>query len=103
MKEKKQKQLFYTTAKLEKKYEIFHYLDDDYAHAPLHSHDFYELYFLIAGNLSYQIKDTFYSLKTGDILLFNQQRIHGPLFENLSSNYERIVLRIREDTLAEIS
>lgn len=102
MKEKKQKQSNYNIS-MERDYEIFHYLDDENFYAPLHSHNFYEFYFLLAGSCSYQIENSIFAIKPGDVLLFSINQPHRPLFSGSHGVYERIVLRISENTLRMLS
>lgn len=102
MKEKKQKQSNYNIS-MERDYEIFHYLDDENFYVPLHSHNFYEFYFLLDGSCSYQIENSIFAIKPGDVLLFSINQPHRPLFSGTHGAYERIVLRISENTLRMLS
>lgn len=102
MKEKKQRQSNYNVS-MDCDYQIFHYLDDENFRPPLHSHNFYEFYFLLEGSCCYQIENSIFSIKPGDVLLFSINQPHRPLFSGDHSSYERIVLRISEKMLHTIS
>ncbi len=58
-----------------------------------HSHDFYEIYFFVDGNVTYYIENENYTLQKGDVLIIPPGKLHRPVIEsNLS--YERYVLWI---------
>ena len=73
-------------------FEIFHYRDESMQEVGLHHHDFYEIYFFLSGNVSYNIESRSYRLSPGDILLINPHELHQPIFSPEKQNYERIVL-----------
>jgi AraC-like DNA-binding protein/quercetin dioxygenase-like cupin family protein len=73
-------------------YEIMHYRNKDFQTVNLHNHDFYELYFFIAGDASYIIDNVHYKLKSGDILLISPSNLHQVDITDTSEAYERIVL-----------
>lgn len=75
-------------------FEIFHYRDDSLEEVALHHHDFYEVYFFLAGNVSYNIESRSYRLTPGDMLLISPHELHQPVFSQDMQNYERIVLWI---------
>ena len=52
-------------------YEIFRYKDAYLKEVALHHHDFYEVYFFLAGNVQYNIESRSYLLTPGDILLIS--------------------------------
>ena len=73
-------------------YEINYYSDKDFSSVSLHSHDFFELYFFIAGDASYIIENGHYRLSTGDILLISPDNLHQLDIDDSRATYERIVL-----------
>ncbi len=73
-------------------YEIFYYHDVGLHHISPHAHSHYEFYFLLEGNLDYQIDDLTYDLKPGDFLLIPPGRKHKPLIHSEEIPYRRIVL-----------
>lgn len=56
-----------------------------------HLHNYFEIYFFIAGDVNYFIEKQVYPLRYGDLLLINNHEIHKPTFR-LSQAYERIVI-----------
>lgn len=73
-------------------YEINYYSDKDFSSVSLHSHDFFELYFFIAGDAGYIIENGHYRLHTGDILLISPDNLHQLDIADSHATYERIVL-----------
>ncbi len=83
-------------------FEIFHYRDSEPSSVSVHHHDFYEIYLLLDGEVTYWIEGKNYNLKAGELLLISPQEIHQP-FAKSDSTYERIVLWINRNFLAELS
>ena len=75
-------------------FEVYHYRDEKVKEVALHHHDFYEIYFFISGNVSYNIESRSYRLSPGDVLLINPQELHQPVFSPEKQQYERYVLWI---------
>lgn len=50
-------------------FEIFYYEDKEASDVSMHRHDYYEIYFFLEGDLSYQIGKNIYPLQYGDICL----------------------------------
>ena len=84
------------------KFEIFHYSDARFEGVPVHQHDFYEVYFFIGGNVEYSVEGNTYDLKSGDILLINPLELHQPRISPYQREYERIVLWINKNYLADL-
>ena len=82
-------------------YELFYYNEPKGA-TLVHHHDFYEIYFLLDGNLSYWVNGEIYSLKAGDILLINPMVLHRPV-DNKNAVCERMVLWIEKQYLEGLS
>ena len=73
-------------------FEIFRYKDAYPKEVALHHHDFYEIYFFLSGNVSYNIESRSYRLSPGDVLLISPQELHQPVFSPEKQHYERYVL-----------
>lgn len=80
-------------------FEVFHYKDTHMTEVALHHHDFYEVYFFLSGNVSYNIESRSYLLTSGDVLLMAPNELHQPIFSPEQQNYERIVLWINKSFL----
>lgn len=84
-----------------KQFEVFHYRDRKGENISIHHHDFYEIYFLLGGNVDFLVEGKTHHLEPGDLLLINPQELHqaqvGP-----DALYERIVLWIDRNYLANL-
>ena len=60
---------------------------------PFHSHDFYEIYFFVDGNVKYYIEDESYDLTKGDILIIPPGKLHRAVVRK-DQLYDRYVLWI---------
>ncbi len=84
-------------------FEVFHYRDETMQEVSLHHHDFYEIYFFLSGNVSYNIESRSYRLSPGDILLISPHELHQPIFSPEKQNYERIVLWLNAGFMQQFS
>jgi len=82
-------------------FEFYHYIDDPLLEIDYHSHDFYEIFFFISGNVSYEIEGKIYTLRPGDILLTDTRDLHRPIVKP-GRKYERFVIWIRPDFIRSI-
>ena len=85
------------------KYEIFHYKEPAENKVEIHSHDFYEIFFLLDGDISYWLEGKIYQPKKGDILLIDPSTLHRPIIPENKPVYERIVMWIDRNYLDSIS
>ncbi len=58
----------------------------------LHHHDFYEIYFLVTGDVTYTIESKLYRVVPGDILLISPRELHQLHIKTEREVYERYVL-----------
>lgn len=79
-------------------FEVFHYREPRPGTVEVHHHDFYEVYYLLSGEVDYWVDGRIYRLTPGDLLLINPMELHRPLVKP-DSLYERIVLWINRDFL----
>lgn len=82
-----------------KRFEVFHYRDKRGENIRIHHHDFYEIYFLLGGNVDFLIEGKTHHLEPGDLLLISPQELHQAQIRT-DSPYERIVLWIDRGYLA---
>ncbi len=80
-------------------FEVFHYREPRPGTVEVHHHDFYEVYYLLGGQVEYWVEGRIIAMKPGDILLINPMELHRPLVKPESPVYERIVLWIRREYL----
>lgn len=82
-------------------FECYHYLDLFPPEVQFHEHEFYEVFFFISGNVTYNIEGRTYLLHPGDILLTDNQDIHRPEIRP-GKPYERYVIWMTPDFLLEL-
>lgn len=80
-------------------FEVFHYREPSPGAVEVHHHDFYEVYFLLGGQVEYWVEGRILRLTKGDILLINPMELHRPIVQPESPVYERIVLWINREFL----
>lgn len=85
-----------------KQFEVFHYRERRPGNMEVHHHDFFEICFLLGGEVSFRVEGHTHTLKPGDMLLINPQELHQALIDR-DTLYERIVLWIDRGYLAELS
>lgn len=81
---------------MENDFEIYHYKQIHPLNIDFHSHDFYEIYAFIEGNVTYHIEDKVFDLLPGDILVIPPGKLHKPNVK-AGEYYERIVLWIKPE------
>ena len=69
----------------------------------LHHHDFYEIYFLISGDVTYTIESRQYHVAPGNLLLISPQELHQICIRPEMSAYERFVLWVDPKLLSRLS
>jgi len=84
-------------------FEVFHYKDPRPGFVEVHHHDFYEVYFLLGGKVSYWVEGRIIRMVPGDLLFINPMELHRPLPEPDEPICERFVLWIQRDYLDSLS
>ena len=79
--------------------EVFHYREPRPAGVEVHHHDFYEVYYLLGGQVEYWVDGRIIRMLPGDLLLINPLELHRPIPAGESRMYERIVLWINKEYL----
>lgn len=69
----------------------------------LHHHDFYEIFFLISGDVTYTIESKLYRVASGDLLLISPRELHQVYIQPERSVYERYVLWVDPQVLSRLS
>lgn len=73
-------------------YEIQHKLDTALEDVQLHHHDFYELIYLVSGDVTYSVESRVYRVMPGNVLLISPQELHSGRIRADMAPYERYVL-----------
>lgn len=84
-------------------YELQYKRDTYLKDVELHHHDFYEIYFLLAGDVTYLIESRIVHVMPGDLLLISPKELHQVCIQPEMSVYERYVLWVDPDTIRQLS
>ena len=84
-------------------FEVFHYRDPRPGFVEVHHHDFYEVYFLLSGTVSYWVEGRIIRMNPGDILFINPMELHRPMPDPTQPVCERFVLWIDGEYLKKLS
>ena len=84
-------------------YEVFHYNEPMINEVEVHNHDFYEIFFLLGGNISYWMEGEVFHPCHGDIMLIDPMLLHRPIIPPDEPSYERIVMWIQKKYLDSFS
>lgn len=84
-------------------YEIQHKRDTYLKNVELHHHDFYELFFLVSGDVTYAIESKLYHVMPGDMLLISPRELHQVYVRPDMESYERYVLWLDPKLLQRLS
>lgn len=84
-------------------YEISHKRDTYLKDVELHHHDFYEVYFLVSGDVTYAIEGRTYRVMPGDMMIISPRELHQLYIQPDMAPYERYVLWIDPNLLDELS
>jgi len=68
-------------------FEVFHYRGAIPEEKEVHHHDFYEIFFLLGGRVTYWAEGRTYDLKSGDMLLMNPMVLHRPIPDETVNDY----------------
>ena len=80
-------------------FEVFHYKQPRPSGVEVHHHDFYEVYFLLSGQVEYWVDGRILKMSPGDLLLINPMELHRPILTEEKQVYERIVVWINKEYL----
>ena len=84
-------------------FEVFHYRDPRPGFVEVHHHDFYEVYFLLGGKVSYWVEGRIIHMAPGDLLFINPMELHRPMPDPEEPVCERFVLWVNRDYLEQLS
>ena len=87
---------------LSEDFEVYYYSDINFQSVGVHSHDYYEFYFFVEGNVSMEIAGDVYPMKEGDMVVIPPGIRHRARVEDSSSPYRRFVLWISSAYASEL-
>jgi len=82
---------------LSRDFELYYYNDHNLSKVDLHSHNYYEFYFFMEGDVSIQIGTEVYPIHFGDIMLVPPHIPHRPIIHSTASPYRRFVFWISQE------
>lgn len=82
---------------LSKDFEIYYYDDTRLTSVKAHTHNYYEFYFFLEGNISMLIGDRTCTLKVGDVVLIPPGISHCSVHNDVSVPYRRFIFWISAD------
>lgn len=68
-------------------FEVFFYNDIDLDHVVDHTHPYYEIYFFLNGDVTYEVDGNRYELQYGDYLMIPPETRHHPIFHIQSMQF----------------
>ncbi len=87
-----------------KDFEIHYNLDYSLSHIVPNTHNYYEFYFIISGDVTYYVETKEYHLLSGDIILISPNQKHYAYINTLDNQpYERFVLWLKPSYLDSLS
>lgn len=84
-------------------YELQYKRDAYLQDVELHHHDFYEIYFLVSGNVTYTIESKLCPVLPGEVLLISPRELHQVYIRPEMAVYERYVLWVDPKLLPRLS
>lgn len=87
---------------LSKDFEIYYYNDSRFSGVRMHSHDYYEFYFYLEGDVGMQFEDTLFPMKPGDMLLIPPGISHQAIHLGKEKAYRRFVFWLEVDYVKQL-
>ena len=84
-------------------FELQYKRDHGLKNVALHHHDFYEIYYLISGDVTYTIDSRICRVMPGDILIIGPKELHQVYIRSEVSAYERFVLWVNPQVIQSLS
>ncbi|MBO5055676.1 MAG: helix-turn-helix domain-containing protein [Lachnospiraceae bacterium] len=82
---------------LSKDFELYYYNDSTKPKMTLHTHDYYEFYFFLEGDVSIQIGQETFPLTVGDIIVIPPRLSHMAVIHSMNLPYRRFVFWISQE------
>lgn len=88
---------------LSRDFELYYYDDKDLAKVESHSHNYFEFYFFIEGDVSMQIGKQTYRVRSGDMMLIPPHVPHRLIIHSPKTPYRRFVFWISKEFYEHLS
>lgn len=80
-----------------KDFEIFYYDDTNFSNVKSHTHDYYEFYFFLQGEIDLMVSERAFPMKAGDIALIPPGIPHYMVNRNEAIPYRRFIFWVSKD------
>lgn len=97
MNEKLQSQFSHRQYMLARDYEVYYYNDYSLSKVQNHTHDYYEFYIFLEGNVSIEIGGKLYPLNSSDVVLIPPGIEHHAVIHDVKKDYRRFVVWISRE------
>ena len=88
---------------LSRDFELYYYENKDLAKVEAHSHNYYEFYFFVEGDVSMQIGKQTYHVRSGDLMLIPSHTPHRTIVHSTKNPYRRFVFWISKELCEHLS
>ena len=88
---------------LSRDFELYYYDDKDLAKVEAHSHNYFEFYFFVEGDVSMQIGKHTYRVRPGDLMLIPPHAPHRLIIHSPKIPYRRFVFWISKELYSHLS
>ena len=88
---------------LSRDFELYYYDDKDLAKVEAHSHNYFEFYFFVEGDVSMQIGKHTYRVRPGDLMLIPPHAPHRLIIHSPKIPYRRFVFWISNELYSHLS
>lgn len=82
---------------LSEDFEMFYYSDQPISSVGPHTHDYYEFYFFLEGNICLHVEQKSYHIQPGDFIIIPPETSHYPEFLDSTTPYRRFILWVSRD------
>lgn len=83
-------------------YEVFFYGDVKLTHVSAHSHDYYEFYFFLNGEVDYILGNQSFHLKYADMMIIPPGVSHKAFIRDSSVSYQRFVFWVKREFIEQL-
>ncbi len=84
-------------------FELYYYEDQNLTKIDPHTHNYYEFYFFVEGDISMQVEKDIYPIHFGDIMLIPPDLAHRAIIHDSEISYRRFVFWISKEFFENLS
>lgn len=87
---------------LSRDFEIYYYNDSTLSRVESHTHDYYEFYFFLEGDISMEVDGKLYPSRYGDVMLIPPGKRHRAVIHSQEKPYRRFIFWISREYLNQL-